>query len=89
MSAKSLLYQPSPVLREPPECGAPRQEVVIRMRKDGRVYTMTIRDKTVVEDPYLVMVKAAAFAIREDEPNMAMGVPRVVRDVYLKNSVTI
>ncbi len=50
MSAKSLLYQPSPVLREPPECGAPRQEVVIRMRKDGRVYTMTIRDKTVVED---------------------------------------
>lgn len=59
------------------------------MRKDGRVYTMTMRDKTVVEDPYLVMVKAAAFALRADEPNMAKGVPRAVRDVYLKNSVTI
>ncbi len=89
MAARSLLFIPGQVLDEPPECKPARQEVTIRVRKNGRLYTMVMRDKTVVEDPYLVQVKAAAFAIQQNEPYMGRAVPRSVRDVYIKTAVTI
>ncbi len=87
--AKSLLFQPGQQLREPVDCGPGRQETVARIRKDGRIYSLTIRDKTVPEDPYLVQVKAAIFAMKTAEPYMGQATPRALRDVYIKSAVTI
>lgn len=86
---KSLLFQPSPPFEEPPTCAPCRQEKTVTMRKGGRLYSFTVRDKVAVEDPYLVMVKAAAFAIREGEPYNAQVVPRSVRDFLIRSSVVI
>ena len=84
MSAKSLLFQPGQILQEPPECGPCRQEVKVTFKRNGRLYNLVMRDKTVVEDPYLVLVKATAFAIAQDEPYMGRSVSRKVRDYYIK-----
>lgn len=89
MSARSLLYSEGQALQEPPGCGPCRQEVKATIKKGGRLYTLTIRDKVVVEDPYLVMVKAAAFAVSEGEPYMGRATPRSVKDFLLKSSVVI
>lgn len=89
MAAKSLLYADNQVLQEPPGCGPCRTEVKATIRKGGRLYTVIMRDKVVVEDPYLVMVKAAAFAIREGEPYMGRATPRAVKDFLLKSSVVV
>lgn len=86
---KSLLFQPGAVFTEPALCTPGRQEVVVSFRKDGRVYTMTMRDKVVIEDPYLVLVKATAFAIKMAEPYMGRVPPRAVRDVLVKDNVDI
>lgn len=82
---KSLLFQPGSTLREPPGCGPKRQEVVTSVEYQGRTYRMTLRDKTVELDPYLVLVKAAAFAVKAGEPYMGQVVPREVRRVYTRN----
>ena len=87
--AKSLLFQPGQLLQEPPECGPGRQEVTAKFRKDGRFYNLTVRDKVVPEDPYIVQIKAAAFATKTGEPYMGRVVPRSLRDVFIKNAVTI
>jgi hypothetical protein len=50
---------------------------------------VVLRDKITVEDPYLVMVKATAFAIRTGEPYAAEPTPRAVRDFLLKSSVVV
>lgn len=89
MSAKSLLYAENQVLQQPPGCGPCRTEVKATIRKNGRLYTIVLRDKVVVEDPYFVMVKAAAFAISENEPYMGRATPRAVKDFLLKSSVVI
>jgi hypothetical protein len=82
---KSLLFQPGQILAEPPSCGPCRTEVTTRFYKDGRMYTMTLRDKIAIEDPYLVLVKAGAFAIQEQEPYAGRLVPRSVRDFLIKS----
>lgn len=87
MSAKSLLYLPGQVLQEPPECGPKRREITTRLRKDGKLYTLVVRDKAVIEDPYLVLVKAALYAQQQDEPYMGRVASRAVRDFLIKSAV--
>lgn len=87
---KSLLFkQGATPFVEPPECGPCRLEVIVVVRKDGRLYRTVIRDKVVVEDPMLVMVKAEAFAIAQGEPFVGRPPPRAVRDFLIKSSVVI
>ncbi len=88
---KSLLFQGVTPFNEPPECGALpcRTEVPITLRKNGRLYKFVLRDKVVPEDPYLVMVKATAFAIQTGEPYVGRSPDRGVRDFLIKTSVVI
>jgi hypothetical protein len=87
---KSLLFQDGATpFVEPPGCAAGRQEVTVAIRKDGRVYRYTLRDKITVEDPYLMMLKAAAFSIQTGEPYNGTPPSRSVRDFLIKQSVVI
>jgi hypothetical protein len=63
--------------------------VSVVIRKFGRLYTMKLRDKISVEDPYLVMVKAEAFALQQGEPYSGVVPPRNVRDFLIKSNVVI
>jgi hypothetical protein len=87
--AKSLLFAQTQTLAEPPGCGPGRQEVKTTFKKGGRLYTITMRDKVIVEDSYLVAVKAVAFAVQQSEPYMGREVPRAWKDFLLKSSVVI
>lgn len=89
MSAKSLLYSGDLPYADPPGCGLGRQEVLVTMQSRGRLYRMVLRDKITIEDPYLVMVKATAFSIREGEAYAGKTPERSVRDFLIKSSVTI
>ena len=88
---KSLLFQGITPFTEPPDCAAIpcRSEVPITIRKHGRLYRFVLRDKVVPEDIYLMMVKAAAFAIQESEPYVAQTPERSVKDFLIKDSVII
>ena len=88
---KSLLYQDndSPHV-VPPGCGlCERTEVPISIRADGRIYRFVLRDKVVVDDPYLIGVKACAFAIQQGEPYAGTPVSRKVRDFLIKRETVI
>lgn len=87
MSAKSLLFGASPPFGTPPGCTPCRTETVVVVRKFGRLYTVKVRDKIVVEDPYLVLVKAEAFAIGQGEPYAGLPPDRTVRDFLIKSNV--
>ena len=89
MSAKSLLFSAAPPLRLPDLCGPGRQEVTATIEKDGRLYHLTMRDKIIPEDPYFVLVKAAAFAVQEGEPYMGRIIPRSVKDFLIKSNAII
>lgn len=87
---KSLIYQDLTPFTVPPECATVcRSEVPITIRKDGRLYKFVLRDKVLPEDPYLVMVKAAAFAISESEPYNGRAPDRSVKDFMVKDTVVI
>lgn len=86
---KSLLYQGVTPFVEPVTCAVGRQETTVDIRKDGRVYRFVMRDKIAAEDPYLVMVKAAAHAIQTGEPYNGTPPSRSVRDFLIKQSVVI
>lgn len=86
---KSLLFQGNTPLAEPASCGPCRKEVRIVFKKNGRLYTMVLRDKISVEDPYLTMVKAAAFAIQAGEPYKMLAPPRKVRNFLIRSNVVI
>jgi hypothetical protein len=88
---KSLLFQGVTPFEEPPKCAVVpcRSEVPITIRKDGRLYRFMLRDKVVPEDPYLVLVKAIAFAISENEPFSGQVPDRSVRDFLIKDTVVI
>ena len=89
---KSLLFQEgvSPFV-EPTDCSAVpcRNEVPITLRKDGRLYRFVLRDRVVPEDPYLMLVKAIAFAVQVNEPHVGKAPERSVRDFLVKNNVVI
>lgn len=88
--AKSLLYQPNPLMQVPPGCAlCDRTEIPISIRKDGRIYRFILRDKIVAEDVMLVMMKAAAFAISQGEPYAATPVARAIRDVLIKQDTVM
>jgi len=90
MSAKSLLFDNVLPYSVPPGCGpCDRTEVPITMRKFGRLYHFVLRDKIAVEDPYLVLVKAAAFAISQGEQYSGLPPKRAVRDFLIKSNVVI
>jgi hypothetical protein len=86
---KSLLFQGDTPLVQPASCGPCRKEVKVVFKKNGRLYTMILRDKITVEDPYLTMVKAAAFAIRTAEPYVMSQPPRKVRNFLINSNVVI
>lgn len=89
MSAKSLLFSPDSPYSDPPGCAPGRIEVPIRVVQGKRIYTAVMRDKVAVEDPYLVLVKAAGFAIRQSEPYAGRVPARSVRDILIKSTVVI
>ena len=85
----SLLYQPNPPFEQPDGCGPGRTENSKRYIKNGKIYTMTWRDKVVIEDPFLVMVKASAYSIRMNEPYGARSPRRDYKDYLIKSSLVI
>lgn len=88
---RSLMFH-DPALtpfQELPECRAGRTETYKTIRKDGRLYRMVIRDKVIVEDPYLVAVKAQAFGIRTNTEVTMETVPRSVRDALIRSNVGV
>ena len=87
MTAKSLLFTGDLPFGVPPGCAPCRQEVSVTIRKFGRLYTLKMRDKISVEDPYLVLVKAEAFAIQQGEPYAAIVPERTIRDFLIKQNV--
>lgn len=60
-----------------------------RFLKNGKIYTMAWRDKVVIEDPYLVMVKGSAYAIQSREPYGATTPRRMYRDYLIKSPLII
>jgi hypothetical protein len=89
VSAKSLLFTDDLPFGIPPGCAPCRQSVTVTIRKFGRLYNFTMTDKTTVEDPYLVLVKAEAFAIAEGEPYAGQVPDRSLRDVLVKSNIVI
>ena len=88
---KSILFQGESPFIEPPGCSALpcRQEVVLNVRKFGRVYQYVLRDSIVPEDLMMIMVKATAFAIQTGEPYNGTSPARAVKDFLIKGSVVI
>jgi hypothetical protein len=87
---KSLLFVPGALpFGEVPGCSPCRQQVTVTVRKFGRLYTMNMYDKITVEDPYLVMVKAEAFALQQGEPYAGIVPPTTVRDFLIKTNLMV
>jgi len=89
---RSLLFQTGTLpFTEPPGCSNDpcRNEVKFALRKNGRIYTFTVRDKIVPEDLLFVLTKATAFAIQQGEPYNGRTPERSVKDFLIKNSVVI
>lgn len=74
---------------DPPGCGPGRAETRRVVRKGGRLYTVIVREKVVVDDPYLVAVRAAAYAIRTGEEYPATATPRALRDFLIRDNVGV
>jgi hypothetical protein len=87
MPAKSLLFTGALPYTDPPGCGPCRTEVPITIRKNGRLYNFVLRDKISIEDPYLVLVKAGAFAISQGELYNGLPPERSVRDFLIKQNL--
>jgi hypothetical protein len=86
---KSLLFTGDLPFGVPPGCEPCRQEVTVTIRKFGRLYNFVLRDKATVEDPYLVLVKAEAFAVAQGEPFAGTVPDRSLRDVLVKSNIVI
>ena len=88
---KSLLFQEGATPFSTSGCEAIpcRDEVELNIRKNGRIYRYVLRDKLVPDDPYLVMVKAAAFAQQTGEAYNGTSPSRNVKDYLIKDSVVI
>lgn len=88
---KSLLYQGGLSVPVPSSCTALpcRSESTFTLRKGGRLYRFTLRDKIVPEDPMFMLVKAAAYARKTNTPYVGTPPKRSVRDFLIKDSVVI
>ena len=76
---KSLLYQQGSQIA-PALARVRRTEVSLPIRRQGKIYHYVVRDKVTPEDPYLVMVKAAAFARQSGKEYAAAAPSRALRD---------
>lgn len=86
---KSLLFTDTLPFGEVIGCDAGRQETEVALKQNGRIYRFVVRDKITVEDPYLIMVKAEAFALQQAEVYNAKPTPRDVKDFLIKSNVVI
>jgi hypothetical protein len=89
---KSLLFQDAGLpFVVPAECSAltKRKEVPVNIKKNGRIYRFVLRDKIAPEDPYLILVRAAAFAIQTGEAYNGTPPSRAIRDFLIKTNVGI
>lgn len=88
---RTLLRRTPPVVpyAEPVGAGPGRTERKIVISKYGKLYTITLRDKIVPEDPLLMMIKAEAYAIQNNESNGTKPPDRTVRDFLIKSSVGV
>jgi hypothetical protein len=86
---RSLLYQGGTPLSQPLLCGLGRNEAEIVLEKNNRRYTLKIRDKITIEDPYLTMVKATAFSIQTGEPYSGRPPERAFKDFLIKDNIVI
>ena len=86
---KSLLFTTYSPFGTPPGCGLGRQESLVTIPYQGQLYYMTIRDKIVPEDPYLVMVKGGAYSVNHSVPYPATAPERSLLDFLVKNNVVI
>lgn len=88
---RSLLAQGVTPFEEPEGCGPAvcRTEATFAVRKNGRIYRFVVRDKIQPEDPYFVLVKAAAFSVRQGEPYNGRTPDRSLKDFLIKSSVVI
>jgi len=87
---KSILFTQN--LREPPDCAfgnGCRREYKYAINAGGRMYTLTVRDKIMPEDPYLMMVKATAFAYKSGEAWSGVSPDRSLKDRMIKNNAII
>jgi len=84
----SLLFRADSPIQLSDTCDK-RTEVRDRFIKNGKMYTTVIRDKITIEDPYLVLVKSAIYAIAMDEPYGGKTPRRDYRDYLIKVSVII
>lgn len=66
-----------------------RTEVTFSLREKGRIYQFVARDKIFPEDPYFVLVKAAAFSIRQGEPYNGRTPERSTKDFLIKNNLIL
>lgn len=71
------------------DAAACRTEVEFSLRENGRIYHFIARDKIFPEDPYLVLVKAAAFATQQAEPYNGRTPERNVKDFLIKSNLVI
>lgn len=84
---RSLLHQMSNPFPNITLCQAGRQEQEFTLYQNGMLYRFTVRDKLAVEDPYVVLMKAVAFAIKHGTAYPGAMPPRKVRDFLIKTSV--
>ncbi len=83
----SKLFQPAPPFPGHLVCGPCRQEQRVTVVRNGYRYHYVLRDKLAVEDPYLVLIKATAFAIQQNTGYPGDVVPRTVRDFLIKSAI--
>lgn len=84
---RSLLAQPDSPFPHVKIGNTDRSESVFTIKKNGKLYTFTAKDKIAVEDPYVVLAKAIAYAIRHGTGYPGAEPSRVVRDYIIKSSV--
>ena len=88
---RSLLAQGLTPFVTPDDCNLRdgRTEATFAVRRNGRIYRFVVRDKVQPEDPYFVMVKAAAFAVRFREAYSGKSPARNLKDFLVKSKTII
>ena len=67
-----------------------RNELVISFPlADGTIRRAIIRDKIVVEDPYLKLVRAKLFSIQQNDEFAAELTTRKIKDALIKQHIQI
>lgn len=68
---------------------ARRKQVITVPIAGGRTITVILRDSVVVEDAYLSLVRARLFAIQTGEPFSHNLTSRKIKDVLIRNNITL